>query len=73
MLEDDVQEVRWQAGNHKFDPVGSQEEGRWVGEKADAGRTDKQHFSSPDSQGKGSLESAPGRISLGILRFLLCT
>lgn len=49
MLGDDVREVKWQAGNHKFDPLGSQEEGRGVGKKADAGRTGKQHFSSPDT------------------------
>ena len=49
MLGDDAREVKWQAGNHKFDPLGSQEEGRRVGKRADAGRTGKQHFSSPDT------------------------
>lgn len=70
MLEGDVREVRWQAENHKFVPLGNQEEGRTVRKKADAGRTGKQLFSSPDTQGKGSLESASDRISCGILRFL---
>jgi hypothetical protein len=49
MLEDDVREVRWQAGNNKFDPLGSQEKVRGVGKKVDAGRTNKKHFWNPDT------------------------